>query len=143
VIRRTVLCATALLALSTPASAQIPEIPTVVPQLPPVTGPAPQAYQANDGLGFRSILPSGTRGRYNAVELAAHLATGAMVPHCCDQLPMYSDLVYATPGLKAEDIPKYFKDGSFGVPDGGAERTYSPRADVTVVRDKGFGVPHV
>ena len=41
---------------------------------------------------------------------------------------MYDDLVYATPGLKAEDIPKYFKDGSFGVPAGGAERTYSPRA---------------
>ena len=56
---------------------------------------------------------------------------------------MYDNLVYATPGLKAEDIPKYFKDGSFGVPDGQAERTYSPRADVTIVRDKGFGVPHV
>ena len=33
---------------------------------------------------------------------------------------MYENLVYATPGLKAEDIPKYFKDGSFGVPDGQA-----------------------
>ena len=31
---------------------------------------------------------------------------------------MYNDLVYATPGLKAADIPKYFKDGSFGVPAG-------------------------
>ena len=28
---------------------------------------------------------------------------------------MYDDLVYATPGLKQQDIPKYFKDGSFGV----------------------------
>jgi hypothetical protein len=27
---------------------------------------------------------------------------------------MYRDLIYATPGLKAEDIPKYFKDASFG-----------------------------
>ena len=56
---------------------------------------------------------------------------------------MYRDLVYATPGLKAERLPKYFKDSSFGVPDGQVERTYSPRGDVTIVRDKGFGVPHV
>src|SRR4029450_3889814 len=34
-------------------------------------------------------------------------------------------------------------DSSFGVPDGEAERTYSPRDDVTIVRDRGFGVPHV
>ena len=26
---------------------------------------------------------------------------------------------------------------------GEAERTYSPRADVTIVRDRGYGVPHV
>jgi acyl-homoserine lactone acylase PvdQ len=154
---RAVLCSLALLALlGAPAAAQIPELPiatpeaaipplpTVVPQLPPVTGgPVPGSYQLNDGLGFRSILPSGTRGRYNGAELAAHLATGATVPHCCDQLPMYGDLVYGTPGLKAADIPKYFKDASFGVPAGGAEATYSPRADVTIVRDRAFGVPHV
>ena len=31
----------------------------------------------------------------------------------------------------------------FGVPAGQAERTYSPRAGVTIVRDANFGVPHV
>ena len=56
---------------------------------------------------------------------------------------MYSDLLYATPGLQAGDIPKYFKDSSFGVREGDVERRYSPRGDVTIVRDKGFGVPHV
>ena len=40
---------------------------------------------------------------------------------------MYRDLVYATPGLTAEQIPSYFKDSSFSVPPGEAERTYSPR----------------
>ena len=97
---------------------QLPPLPTL-PPLPDgrpdgaaSTGPAPAAYQANDAGGFRSILPSGTRGRYSLPELAAYLTTGATVPHCCDQLPMYRDLVYATPGLKAADIPKYFKDGS-------------------------------
>src|SRR3954454_8768024 len=135
------------LALAAPAAAQIPlpiptAVPTVVPELPN-QGPAPGAYQANDGKGFRDVLPPGTRGRYNGVELAAFLATGATVPHCCDQLGMYRDLMYATPGLKAADIGSYFKDSSFGVPGGQAERTYSPRDDVTIVRDRGFGVPHV
>jgi len=58
---------------------------------------------------------------------------------------MYGDLVYASPGLKAADIPKYFKDATFGVKPNGAERIYSPpgNSDVTIVRDSGFGVPHV
>ena len=66
----------------------------------------PQPYQANDGKGFRDVLPPGTRGRYNAAELAAFLSTGATVPHCCDQLGMYRDLMYATPGLTAAQLPE-------------------------------------
>jgi acyl-homoserine lactone acylase PvdQ len=124
-LRILVLLAASVAVLAAPASAQV------------------EPYQANDAGGFRDILPPGTRGHYNAIELAAYLATGQTVPHCCDQLPMYRDLVYATPGLTAEQIPSYFKDSSFGVPPGEAERTYSPRSDVTIVRDRGFGVPHV
>jgi acyl-homoserine lactone acylase PvdQ len=136
-----VLCGAVLAAgaCAAPAAAQLPPLPLPTPA-PTV---APGAYQADDGLGFRDILPSGTRGRYSVTELAGFLATGATVPHCCDQLPMYDGLNRAVPGLKAADVPKYFKDASFGVPAGGAERTYSPRADVTIVRDRGFGVPHV
>jgi acyl-homoserine lactone acylase PvdQ len=113
--------------------------------VPPVLGggPEPQPYQANDGLGFHDVLPSGTNGLYNGADLAAFLATGRTVPHCCEQLGMYANLMYATPGLQAGDIPKYFKDSSFGVRAGDVERRYSPRGDVTIVRDKGFGVPHV
>ena len=48
---------------------------------------------------------------------------------------MYGNLVYATPGLHGGDLGKYFKDASFGVPAGQVERTYSPRDDVTIVRD--------
>ena len=146
---RPLLAAAAALLLSAPAAqAQIPipPIPTVVPTVVPGVpsqGPSPEAYQANDGKGFRDVLPPGTRGRYNAAELAAFLATKTTVPHCCDQLGMYRDLMYATPGLTAAQLPDYFKDSSFGVPDGQAERTYSPRADVTIVRDRGFGVPHI
>ena len=119
-------CLAVFLALAAPASAQLPQLPG--------SGPQPQPYQANDGGGFRDILPPGTRGRYNALELAAFLANGTTVPHCCDQLGMYRDLVYATPGLKAGDIPRFFKDSSFGVKPGNVDRTYSPRADVTLVR---------
>ena len=48
---------------------------------------------------------------------------------------MYADLVRATPGLSAADIPKYFKDESFGVKPEDVVRTYSPRDDVTIQRD--------
>jgi acyl-homoserine lactone acylase PvdQ len=135
--------------LAAPAAAQLPPLPTptAIPTVPPLPvgeqPPEPQPYQANDGKGFRDILPSGTNGLYNAPQLAAFIATGATQPHCCEQLGMYGDLVYNTPGLQASQLGKYFKDSSFGVPDGQVERRYSPRPDVTILRDKGFGVPHV
>src|SRR4051812_47346118 len=102
-------------------------------------------YQANDygKGGFRDILPPGTHGRANAVELAAFLSAGQRPKHNDDQLQMYAQLVRATPGLTADGLKKYFKDSSFGVRSGDAESTVSPRGDVTIVRDKGFGVPHV
>jgi acyl-homoserine lactone acylase PvdQ len=104
-----------------------------------------QPYRANDygGGGFRDVLPPGTNGLANGLQLAAFLANGSRPPHNDDQLAMYADLVRATPGLTAEDLPKYFKDSSFGVPDGELASTVSPRDDVTIVRDKGFGVPHI
>ncbi|MEA2311445.1 MAG: hypothetical protein QOE28_1413, partial [Solirubrobacteraceae bacterium] len=146
--RIVIVAAAMALGVAGPAAAQLPlpiptAVPTIVPDNPTQTGPGAQPYQANDGKGFHDVLPPGTRGRYDAPELAAFLATGATVPHCCDQLGMYRDLMYATPGLTADQIPSYFKDSSFGVPAGQAERTYSPRSDVTIVRDKSFGVPHV
>ena len=103
-----------------------------------------QPYQANDGTGFHDILPPGTAGLYNAPQLASFLATGARpTPNTTNQLPMYSDLIRATPGLAAQDIERYFKDSSFGIKPGDVAREYSPRADVTIQRDKGFGVPHI
>ncbi|HEX3276882.1 MAG TPA: penicillin acylase family protein, partial [Thermoleophilaceae bacterium] len=111
-----------------------------------VAAPAPaqvQPYRTNDYLGFRSVLPPGTHGVFNASDLVAFEANGTYPAHANDQLGMYRDLIYAAPGLSAANIGNYFKDASFGVPSGQAERTYSPRAGVIVVRDKGFGVPHV
>jgi acyl-homoserine lactone acylase PvdQ len=151
-IARVVIIAVAVaLCGAAPAAAQLPQVPGLppLPDLPLPGGLAGnpgtpvEPYGANDGTGFRDVLPPGTAGTYNALQLGAFLAAGQGVPHCCDQLGMYRDLVYATPGLQASQIPSFFKDSTFGVQPGDAERSYSPRADVTIVRDKGFGVPHV
>ncbi|MFL5885139.1 MAG: penicillin acylase family protein [Thermoleophilaceae bacterium] len=105
--------------------------------------PQPGGYQQDDGRGFHNILPPGTNGLDNLAQLAAFEANGARPPHNEDQLGMYGDLVYAAPGLKPEDLSKYYKDASFGVQSNDIARTYSPRPDVTIVRDSSFGVPHI
>jgi len=125
------------------AAVALTAAPSASAQVPGAAPPEPPPYGTNDGGGFRDILPSGTRGHYSAAELLAFLSSGRTVPHCCDQLGMYADLVYATPGLQAAQVGRFFKDATFGVREGDVERRYSPRADVTIVRDKGFGVPHV
>jgi acyl-homoserine lactone acylase PvdQ len=104
--------------------------------------PQPQPYGTNDAGGFRNILPPGQGQSVNAVEIAAFLASGQRPPHDSDQLDMYEDLVYATPGLGEAQLDDFYKDATFGVQPPDVERTYSPRSDVTIVRD-GFGVPHI
>ena len=104
--------------------------------------PQPGAYQENDGKGFWNIAPPGANGLANGQQLIAFLTAGQRPANNTDQLGMYGDLVYAAPGLSEADLPKYFKDASFGVKQGLAQRTYSPRDDVTIVRDE-FGVPRI
>ena len=59
------------------------------------------------------------------------------------ELRAYDDLVQGYPSLTEDEITtKYFKDGRFReVAD--VARSYSPRADVRIVRDARWGVPHV
>ena len=102
-----------------------------------------QPYGANDAGGFHDVLPPGTNGLANGVELAAFLTTGARPAHSDDQMAMYRDLMYATPGLKAEDLGRFYKDSTFGVKPADVATTISPRSDVTILRDKAFGVPHI
>jgi acyl-homoserine lactone acylase PvdQ len=110
---------------------------------PAAAAPAPEPYGAHDAGGFRNILPPGQNGFDNASQLAAFQLNGSRPPHNDDQLGMYGNLVYAAPNLKASQLSKYFKDATFGVRAGNVDRKYSPHDDVTIVRDKGFGVPHV
>src|SRR5689334_1567881 len=102
-----------------------------------------QPYATNDAGGFHDVLPPGANGLANGIQLAAFLTTGQRPPHSDDQLAMYRDLMYATPGLKPEDLGRFYKDSTFGVKPEDVETTVTPRADVTIVRDKSFGVPHV
>src|SRR3954451_23347294 len=105
-----------------------------------------QGYGTNDSGGFRNILPAGECQDVNVFELA-QFELGTMPAHCDDQRLMYQDLIHATPGLTADQIDDFYKDGSFGVQSGDVERTYRPdpvnHPGLTITRDKGYGVPHI
>ncbi len=68
--------------------------------------------------GFNAILPPGTNGLANPLQLGSFLTSGARPPHNNDQYAPYRDLVYAPQGLTAAQIPNYFHDASFGVAPG-------------------------
>ena len=109
---------------------------------PAAAAPEPQPYGTNDAGGVRNVLPPGSRGLSNAVELGAFLATGVRPAHSSDQLPLYRDLITAPRPFTGDTLNSLFKDAGFGV-QGEVDRTYSPRDDVTIVRDADFGVPHI
>src|SRR5215211_2985831 len=102
----------------------------------------PQPYGKHDAGGFRNVLPPAQGANASLQDIIAFEATGRRPPHSDDQLGMYTNLAFAVPGLKRSDIPRYFKDATFGVKPGNVESTESPRSDVTIVRDN-FGVPHI
>jgi acyl-homoserine lactone acylase PvdQ len=140
-IRHVAAVASALLAaFGAPASAQVP-VP--LPPLPGTgSGPQPSGYQQDDFGGFRNVLPPGENGLANAADLARFEAAGARPAHSDDQLPLYRDLLSGYGSLDQAGVDRYYKDASFGVRPEDVERTYSPRSDVTIVRDR-YGVPHV
>src|SRR3954451_19495743 len=104
-----------------------------------------QPYRFDDPGPFWHIDPPGEGGTDNALQLAQFESAGTHPPHFDDQRDMYTNLMYATPGLQESDIGKYFPDATFGVKPEDVERTYSPggRDDVTVERDRQFGIPHI
>ena len=110
------LAATTLLALAVPASGQ---------EQPDHLDPAYHA-SIDDALLHGTITPPGAEITEKEKELRA-----------------YDDLVYGYPDLTAEELTtRYFKDGRFGEVEDPA-RVYKPRADVTIVRDAEWGVPHI
>ena len=107
--------------------------------------PASAAFAPDDYcLGECSdILPPGENGDADLVQILANQAFGTMPPHSDDQLTPYADLGYRYTGLTGDQINSFFNDSSFGVAPADVERTYSPRSDVTIVRDKKAGIPHI
>ncbi len=154
---RSIFLVFALALAAVPASAAAGPLPLPLPPLPapplpvpplPVPlpgggGPAPTPYEGTAAGRFFHIVPPGEAGSASGIQTAQFLANGTRPPHFSDQRDLYTDLLYATPGLKDADIGKYFPEAGFGVKPEDVERTYAPRGDVTIVRDKSFGVPHV
>src|SRR3989454_6912161 len=110
---------------------------------PPVRAQTDGHYQDfGDARGFLNIVPPGQDGVLNGPEAIAAQG-GTYPPHVKDQLDMYANLVYAVPGLTEDRLLDFYKDASFGVRDDDIDRVYSPTTNVTVIRDKSFGVPHI
>jgi acyl-homoserine lactone acylase PvdQ len=102
-----------------------------------------QPYATNDAGGFLNVLPAGENGLDNATQLGEFELNKTYPPHFKDQLPLYANLIHGSPTLTRAQIPSYFKDATFGVKEGEVESTQAPRPDVTIQRDKAFGVPHI
>ena len=68
---------------------------------------------------------------------------GSDTRHATSEIAPYDSLVQGFPNLTEKDLlTRYFKNRLFGpIPD--RERTYSPRAGVTVIRDARWGEPHI
>ncbi|WIM98555.1 penicillin acylase family protein [Actinoplanes oblitus] len=107
--------------------------------------PATAAFATNDYcLGECSdILPPGQNGDADLAQILAHQVLGTMPPHADDQLRPYANLAYNYTGLTPAQINSFFNDSSYGVASNNVASTVSPRADVTIVRDRSLGIPHV
>jgi acyl-homoserine lactone acylase PvdQ len=112
---------------------------------PLASAPAAASYSTNDYcLGECSdVLPPGQNGDATLVQVLANQAFGTQPAHADDQLGKYADLVHNYTGLTGPQINTFFNDSAYGVASNDVERTYSPRSDVTIVRDKSLGIPHV
>ncbi|MGW0518821.1 penicillin acylase family protein [Crossiella sp. NPDC003009] len=89
------------------------------------------------------ILPPGQNGNATFAELLLFKSLGIRPPHSSDQKSRYEKLVWGYSGLTDEQLNTYFNDASFGVPADQVASTSSPRPDVTIVRDKATGTPHI
>jgi acyl-homoserine lactone acylase PvdQ len=138
IARTLAIAAVALATWAAPAHAQLP--------IPPIGGDSeqlPAPYGQNDAGGFRNVLPPGENGLDSTPDFLKFEATGDRPPHFDDQMALYRDLMYASPTLQRSDIDKYFKDATFGVKQDDVGSIVHPRDGVTIVRDMGYGVPHI
>src|SRR5207245_4325246 len=88
-------------------------------------------------------LPAGENGLVSTAQVGEFELNGTYPPHYADQLPLYANLLYASPTLTHGQIASYYKDATFGVKEGDLASSENPRADVTIVRDSSYGIPHI
>ncbi|MBW5422193.1 penicillin acylase family protein [Streptomyces sp. BG9H] len=89
------------------------------------------------------ILPPGANGNATLAEILAHRLLGTQPAHANDQLGPYDALSSGYPSLTDDRLTDFFGDASFGVPDGQIASVTKPRDDVTITRDKKYGIPHI
>ncbi|MFI9275149.1 penicillin acylase family protein [Kitasatospora sp. NPDC052896] len=89
------------------------------------------------------ILPPGENGNATLADILANKVFGTRPAHTEDQLSTYAALANSYPGLTDAQLTDFFNDASFGVPADQVASSISPRPDVTIVRDKATGVPHI
>ncbi|MYV44355.1 penicillin acylase family protein [Streptomyces sp. SID2888] len=115
--------------------------------LSPTAAGTAQAATADDHCGGRcsDILPPGENGNATLAEILLNQLFGTQPAHAEDQLGPYADLAGGYSALTDAKINNFFDDASFGVPSGQVASTEKPagRGDVTIVRDKKTGVPHI
>ncbi|PAZ12833.1 penicillin acylase [Streptomyces sp. SA15] len=102
---------------------------------------------ANDYCGGQcsDILPPGQNGNATLAQILLNQAFGSQPAHAEDQLGPYANLAKGYPTLTNSTVNTFFNDASFGVPADQVASTVKPagRGDVTIVRDKKTGVPHI
>ncbi|MER6733391.1 penicillin acylase family protein [Streptomyces puniciscabiei] len=105
------------------------------------------AAASNDYCGGQcsDILPPGENGNATLAQILLNQAFGTQPSHAEDQLGPYAGLATGYKGLTDATINTFFNDASFGVPSDQVASTEKPggRGDVTIVRDKKTGVPHI
>ncbi len=111
--------------------------------LPTAAGAQVQPYGAHNHGVFRNVLPPGEKGVDNLTEALDFLNNGNYPAHWIDQQPLYQNLLYASPTLTNAQIPTYYKDATFGVRPADVESTFSPKPGVMIIRDAGYGIPHI
>ncbi|MFF4834307.1 penicillin acylase family protein [Streptomyces sp. NPDC001315] len=108
---------------------------------------AAEVTAANDYCGGQcsDILPPGENGNATLAQILLNQAFGTQPSHAEDQLGPYANLAKGYSTLTTDKINTFFNDASFGVPSDQVASTESPagRSDVSIVRDKKTGVPHI
>ncbi|QIB46709.1 penicillin acylase family protein [Streptomyces aureoverticillatus] len=95
------------------------------------------------GDNCADILPPGANGNATLAEILSHRVFGTQPAHADDQLGPYDALSSGYPSLTDDKLTEFFNDASFGVEPDQVASVTKPRDDVTITRDKKYGIPHI